>query len=193
MALTREDYRRALHALLPPGQALPADAESRWQQLLEALAGALARVDARAAQLLEEADPRTTYELLPDWERVAGLPDPCVPSEQTVDERRAALLRVLTSTGGQSRAYFIDLAASLGFEITIEEHQPHTVGDDVAHAIQGDAWRWAWTVRAPEETVTYLTVAGAVPEPLATWGNERLECVIERSRPAHTNVLFAYG
>lgn len=193
MALTREDYRRALHALLPPGQALPADADSRWQQLLDALAGELARADARAEALREEADARTTYELLDDWERVAGLPDPCVPGEQTLEQRRAALVRVLTGTGGQSRAYFIELAAALGYEIIIEEHHPHTVADDVAHPIKGDAWRWAWTVRAPESTVTYLTVVGTVDEPLATWGNERLECVIERFKPAHTDVLFAYG
>lgn len=193
MALTRDDYRDILDALSPPGQALPRESDSTWQRLLDARAGAFQRVDGRAQTLLEEADPRTTYELLPDWERVAGLPDPCVTGDQTVAERQAALVRVLTGTGGASRVYFIALAAALGYAIDVEDYTAHSVGDTVDTPIRGIEWRWAWTVRAPADTVNDLTVVAGVDEPLASWGNQRLECVISRYKPAHTLVLFAYG
>ncbi|KGE77405.1 YmfQ family protein [Halomonas salina] len=193
MALTRDDYHALLQALVPPGQALPRDPDSQWQRLLETRAGAFQRLDARGDRLLEEADPRTASDLLSDWERVTGLPDPCVTGEQTLDARRAAVVRVLTGTGGASRAYFEALAASLGYQVTVEDYTAHTVGDDVATPLRGLAWRWAWTVRGPENTVSYHRVTDGVDEPLASWGNERLECVIGRLKPAHTHVLFAYG
>lgn len=193
MALSRDQYRELMNQLAPPGSALPQSPDSTWQLLLEARAGVFESVDARADVLIEESDPRTAYELLSDWERVAGLPDPCVDREQTIAERRAALLRVLTSTGGASRKYFQELAADLGYDVTVEDYTAHTVGDPVDKPIYGIAWRWAFTVRSAEETVTYHAVTGDVGEALATWGNDRLECVIERLKPAHTRVLFAYG
>tara|TARA_B100000700_G_scaffold15695_1_gene15458 strand:+ start:6083 stop:6670 length:588 start_codon:yes stop_codon:yes gene_type:complete len=193
MALTRDDYHGILDALAPPGQALPSNPESLWQRLLEARAGAFARLDGRADRLLEEADPRTASELLPDWERVTAMPDLCVEAEQTLAERRAAVERVMAGTGGASTAYFIELAAALGYTIEIEDYTAHTVGAGVDAPMRGIDWRWAWTVRAPEDTVAWFAVDGGVNEPLASWGNERLECVISRLKPAHTLVLFAYG
>ncbi|MCE8027553.1 DUF2313 domain-containing protein [Halomonas daqingensis] len=193
MALSASDYHGILDALAPPGQALPRDPGSSWQRLLAARAEAFRRVDGRADTLLEEADPRTAYDLLSDWERTFGLPDPCVSGEQTVAERRGALLRALTGTGGASRAYFIELAAALGYEIAIEEYTAHTVGATVDHPLYGIAWRWAWTARGPKVTVNYLAVNSGVDEPLASWGNERLECVFNRAKPAHTHLIYAYG
>ena len=96
-------------------------------------------VDARAADLLErESDPRSTIELLPDWERNWGLPDPCYTSPQSIDERQRALVMRMTMLGAQSRQFFIDVAAMLGYTITITEYRPFFVAMDgflaVSHA-----------------------------------------------------------
>jgi len=193
MALTRDDYTDQLNALTPPGRALPRESDSQWQRLTQARAGAFSRIDGRAASLHEEADPRTTLELLPDWERVTAMPDPCVIGEQTVSERQDAVVRVLTGTGGASRPYFIGLAADLGYDIEVEDYTAHTVGSDVGEPMRSIDWRWAWAIRAAEETVRALTVNSGVNEALASWGNERLECVFERLAPAHSILIFAYG
>lgn len=195
MGLTEIDYLRQLQALLPPGPAWPADDTTILSRLLESLAAELARVDGRALQLVEEADPRTVAELFADWERVAGLPDVCVQAlgvDQTLAQRRAALVGRLTTLGGQSPAYFIGLAAALGYAITITEFRAHSVNDDVEHPLYGDAWIFAWQVNSALNTVTELTVDSTVDEPLATWGNALLECVINRLKPAHTAVLYSY-
>ena len=61
-------------------------------------------VDGRAADLLErESDPRQTVELLPDWERNWGLPDPCYEEPQSIGERQLALVMRMTMLGSQSR------------------------------------------------------------------------------------------
>lgn len=196
MGLTSSDYLAQLQALLPQGPAWPRDAEAELTKLLHAWADELARVDGRAADLVEEADPRTTAELLADWERVAGLPDACVAAlagTQTTAQRRAVLVGKLTTIGGQSAAYYIALAASLGYAITVTEFELHDVEDNVEHPLYGTPWQFAWQVNAAEDNIGLLAVTDTVEDPLAWWGNELLECVIRRLKPAHTHVLFAYS
>lgn len=195
MALTDTDYLRQLQALLPPGPAWPKDDDALLTRLLSGLSEELARVDGRAWQIAEEADPRTVAELFADWERVAGLPDACAVAfggTQTESQRRAALVGRLTPMGGQSPAYYIALAALIGYAITITEFRSHTVDDDVNYPLYGGAWDFAWQVNAALNTITEFTVDMTVEDPLAAWGNALLECVINRLKPAHTTLLFSY-
>jgi uncharacterized protein YmfQ (DUF2313 family) len=112
---------------------------------------------------------------------------------QTLQQRRNALVAQLTGIGDQSRQYFIDLAASAGFTITITEFRPFTVGSRVNDPIYNEIWRFAWQVNAPQTTVEWFTVTSGVNEGLRSWGNQLLECLISRLKPAHTKVLFAYS
>lgn len=195
MGLTSTDYLAQLQALLPPGPAWSQDADAPITRLLDGLAQELARVDGRALQLLEEADPRATAELFADWERAAGLPDACAVAfggDQTTAQRRAALLGRLSAMGGQSAAYYVGLAAAIGYAITITEFHEHTVNDDVEHPLYGAAWIFCWQVNAALNTVIDITVDSTVDDPIAAWGNSLLECVIRRLEPAHTTVLFSY-
>ncbi len=193
---TAAEYREQLKALLPPGQAFPRDPGTTLHDLLDGMSIELARVDERAGVLPQEANPATTMELLSDWERVAGLPDKCSGVlEETLQGRRNALLTKLTSTGGQSAAYFIELAASLGYTVTIEEFRPFRVGRSRAgDALTNGPWAFTWLVRAPEVSVTSFRVGqSAVGERLRTWGNDTLECKLNQLKPAHTIAIFAYG
>lgn len=197
MALTAADYQAQLAALLPGGFAWPREADAVLARLLLAWADELARVDGRAADLLDEAAPRTTAELLADWERVAGLPDSCVAAQgisQTTGQRRAALVAKITSAGGQSVAYFVALAASLGYAITISEFSPFVAGSVAGASLTNGAWAYAWTVNAPLTSISEFTAGSAsAGDPLRAWGNELLECVLSRLAPAHTHALFAYA
>lgn len=189
-------YRDQLAALLPRGAAWAKQRGSMLLSLLESLAVEAARVDEHGGDLLVEMIPDTTLEMLADWERVAGLPDDCVTDEtRTIETRRAALLTKLRSLGGQSRQYFIDLAAVFGFTITITEFKPFRAGSGHSgDPVCSEAWAFAWRVNAPTVTVTpFRAGAGAAGEPLRIWGNARLECLLSRYKPAHTEVLFAYS
>jgi uncharacterized protein YmfQ (DUF2313 family) len=192
MALTSDDYKRQLQALLPRGAAWTREPGSVLAELLGAWGDEYARIDARADVLREEADPRTANQLLTDWERVAGLPDPCIVSEQTTPQRRFALLAKLTNAGGQSKAYFIALLLGLGFVVTIDEFLEHTVDDDNDHQLYGADWAYAWQINAPLVSYFELSVDDTAGDPLAYWSNEQLECVVNRLKPAHTIPIFAY-
>jgi uncharacterized protein YmfQ (DUF2313 family) len=186
-------YARQLKQLLPQGVAWSLESGSRFSKLLLGLADELARVDARGGTLIDECDPRTTLETLTDWERVYGLPDTCVVSEQSVDQRRAALVAKVIALGGQTPAYFIALAAAMGFAITVTEFTPHDVEDDCDQPIDGDDWAYAWQVNAALGATSELTVDDPVDEALTWWGNTSLECVMRRLKPAHTYLLFSYS
>lgn len=193
MALSTEDYLQQLQALLPQGPAWSREQDTVLTKLLTAFAEEFARVDLRIDNLLNEADPRTTNELLTDWERVAGLPDLCTGIPATIALRRELLVSKLTNVGGQSRQFFIDLAAKLGYTITITEFKRFRVNSRVNDPLNDADWTYVWRVNSAQNTVRKFTVAGRVNEPLASWGNTALECVITRLKPAHTHVQFAYS
>lgn len=192
---SRDEYRDALAALLPTGPAWPRDPEAALMKFLASLAVEMERVDARAAQLLAETDPAATTELLADWERVVGLPDPCVTQVQTVAQRRQALEGRLTAVGGQSRRFFTELAFRLGYSITIDEFRSAAEATAAGIPFTGDEWAHTWRVNVPVAvSITYFRVgAGAVGEQLRAWSNEVLECQFNRYKPAHTRLLFAYA
>lgn len=194
--MNRAAYLTFLQSLLPPGQAWTRDRLSVMSAVLDIFAGELARIDARTAELLNEADPRTTIEMLADWERVAGLPDLCTGIDETLQERRQAVVHKITGLGGQSIAYYQSIAESLGYAIEIDEFRPFICGishcGDVLNG--GHDVRYNWRVRVLEPRTIYFRTGGSTAgEKLLTIRRaEDLECVLNRLKPAHTNLIFSY-
>src|SRR5499427_5061679 len=92
-----DDYAVGMNNLLPQGLAWPRWPNTVLQNVVQGLAQIWGFVDSRAADLLErESDPRQTIELLPDWERNWGLPDPCYQGPSTIGERQTALVGRMT-------------------------------------------------------------------------------------------------
>jgi uncharacterized protein YmfQ (DUF2313 family) len=128
---TGDDYAEVLSELLPIGQAWPRDEGEALMQVVRGLCQIWGDFEVRASTLLEtESDPRITNEMLPDWERNWGLPDPCYQEPTTVPERQRALVQRMTIEGAQSREFFIGVAAYIGYAITISEFRPFMVAFD---------------------------------------------------------------
>lgn len=194
MGMTAEQYLSQLQALLPTGAAWSRDPAATLTLLLAAVAEELARIDGRVDDLIREIDPRQAAELLVDWERLAGFPDLCTGPLETVAERRAAVHARITALGGQSRAYFIALAAALGYSVTITEFRPFVAGGGLAGGeLTNGSWPFTWRVNAAETTVRHMTAGSGAGERLASWGNQLLECALGRYAPAHTITQFSYG
>lgn len=188
------DYLQQLINLSPSGPAFPEEATTNWVSLLDAISQTCARLDANAVLLLNESYPDTTTILLPNWERVAGLPDDCSVLGDTYEVRRLNLTAKLTSRGGQSKDYFIEVAASLGYTVTITEFRPFRVSiSRVGDPLCDDTWWFVWQVNAALNTIVWFRAGrSAAGEPLASWSNARLECLLTKYSPAHTIVQFAY-
>lgn len=188
------DFAQALQRLLPPGRA--------WQRLRETvqflvmmgLAPVYERNTARANNLLVDAFPSTTIELLPEWEETLGLPDPCAGQAPTLAARQAQVLARFASEGGQSRAFYIAYARQLGYEIEIRDYAPFRAGhSSVGQPLAGADWYFAWAIVSALYTVNYFRAGvGSAGEPLAYWSNAVLECELEKVKPAHTILIFIY-
>jgi hypothetical protein len=108
--VTAEGFARVLKALLPPSKAWKIGPDHVISRLFLAAGDEFARVQGRALDMVEEADPRTTEELLPEFEAVFLL-----SPDGTLEERRA---RVVSNLLRRQRYRPVDfqttLAAVLG-------------------------------------------------------------------------------
>ncbi|HDR9093385.1 TPA: DUF2313 domain-containing protein [Burkholderia vietnamiensis] len=188
------DFESALNALMPRGLAWPRDPKSVMGKVIASLSPVWSRHVAANNYLLVDAFPATTFELLPEWEATLGLPDPCAGPAPTLQQRRAQVVARLANSGGQSIAYFVDFARSLGYSITIENHSPARAGlSRCGDPCNAESWAHAWTVVVPENTITRARAGQSTAgEPLATWGNSVLECEFNALSPAHTILKFSY-
>jgi uncharacterized protein YmfQ (DUF2313 family) len=231
------DYTEAFLSLLPQGQAWPKHAPgSAMVEGLTGLCDYWGFVDSRAADLLErESDPRLTIELLPDWERNWGLPDPCYKEPLTIGERQLALVMRMTMEGAQSREFFIGVAAQIGYAITITEYRTFVVGldrcgdnrvygdgtnpvynewgipiknphgDNVAsgelsewpyYGLGPDTNRFYWTVHVDGAKLIWFRCTSGqtgVDPHLRIGLFDDLECLLNRWKPAHTQIIFDYS
>lgn len=194
--LRQADWLAALQGLLPQGLAWPRTAGATLTRFLDALALRLESLHARTLDLSErESFPDLAGEMLVDWERAFGLPDPCTPANADTAARRAALVARIVAQGGQSRAYFIGVAAALGHAITITEFRPFRAGlNEAGDPLYEADWIFRWQVNAPSISLRYfragLSVAG---DPLTSADTSTLECVFARLKPARSTLVFAYG
>lgn len=213
---TAADYAHAMAALLPVGEVWPRDPDSTLMRMVAALTDVVGRwADRVATFLLVEAFPPTALYLLPDWERVLGLPEPCLPLEDlTIAERQALVAEKLARRPGQQdRYYFLDLAARLGYAITITEYVPAQCGMTQCGAqvssefggrllVRGAGCgtpyiRFVWRVTVPDPRLTWFAVgagggrAGQDPH-LKIRRAEDLECLLQKLKPSHTKLIFDY-
>lgn len=157
------------------------------------------RLNQRAIDVLRETFPCTTLELLPEWEATLGLPNLCIGPLDTIQQRQQAVCLKFIARGGQSADYYIRLAASIGYTITITTFiaSPFVVDHSrVDEPLDDEQWAYVWQVNvaAGADTLVYFRVdESTVDEPLVAFGNPMLECLLRAAAPAHTQIIFAYA
>lgn len=177
--LTKDDYTQAHAQFLPRGLVWPRHLSSLWMKLFAAFSRTYAEIHGSLTLLADELDPRKTSAMLAEWEKFAGLPDECTLVAGSEAERRATLVAKLTSTGGSTAPYFVEVAETLGYVgAMVEEFPVARFGRSRYGARLHDRrWRRVWQVN--------LQASGTL--------DAVLECRISKLKPAHTKVYFKYG
>lgn len=197
MGMTENDYRQQVDALLPRGPLWKPKKGGVVDAVLYALSREAARIDARACSVIEEADPRTSYEELERWFADYGIPSECLAAiaDPSLEQMRQELLAKITSNLGLTKAFFESLAGTLGFSAEVETYREHNVNDNAECPLYSAEWSTAMTlgvkVRGRNGAEEFNTT-WAVDQPLARWGNSLLECVVRALAPAHVYVIFSY-
>ncbi|KAF6692757.1 DUF2313 domain-containing protein [Pseudomonas sp. EKM23D] len=190
-------YQTQLRALLPSGPAWDPELVPEIEKILSGVSLELARIDARAFDLISELDPAGASELVPEWEAVMGLPDPCLGDTPAFEDRRMAVRQRLTAVGGQSRAYFIEIAITQGYPAAsvVERRAPRFGRSHFGSAHFGTwAAQFMWTLDSgPRRRLGRRFGASFWGERFGVNPSGALECVIRRSSPAHTLEFIKYG
>lgn len=204
-----EAYAETAASALPPGAFWQGfrDYDGTGRELLRAKAQTWLDVDLAAERLVAESQPARASEMLADHETQVGLPDCCFQTlNVNIEDRRNAVLTRYRAQGGQSPQYFIDMAKSLGYDVTITENRPFVCG---LSEIGGDssgaapvtrldtigADRFSWKVVVPEPRVTWFRCGSGVlgQDALATINRaDDLECLLARYQPAQQELTVSY-
>jgi uncharacterized protein YmfQ (DUF2313 family) len=189
------DYLQQFLRLLPRGRVWHSGWGTTQAADLLTLMPTWVRLHERANDAIVEAFPCTTTEMLPEWEASLGLPDPCTGPLDTLQQRTAAVCGKFVGRGGQSKEYFIHLAASLGYQITIETFKPFYASQGRAgDPLYDEQWAYAWrvVVQGSDTIVWFRASTSAAQEPLADYLSDLLQCTIERLKPADTIIIWGY-
>jgi uncharacterized protein YmfQ (DUF2313 family) len=192
---TVDDFTVAFQGAKPTGAVWPRDLDTDNTSTDAALMPTYVRSWQSVTNLVVDAFPSTTIDLLPEWEGALGLPDPCAGPDPTIALRQMHVVARLTQSLGPSIGDLIAFALALGFPVTIQEFAPARAGSLVAGgALNGTDWAFTWRVHAPATEIFYfLAGSGAAGEPLETFGNAVLACEFARIAPAHTILQVAFG
>ncbi|EFK3243187.1 DUF2313 domain-containing protein [Escherichia coli] len=179
---SHDDYTCALLNLLPSGMAWSRLPESVQYRLIRGLAQAYQQSDADACALITGAFPETADALTDEWYASLGLNDECGTQASTTDpaQARKFILAKLLSTGGQSVAYFTELAATMGYSIRIREYRTPLCGFSWCGHLLSDDNRFNWTVVVAPQGDDVTT------------SRAYLECLFRRYAPAQTLVTFEW-
>jgi len=186
-----QEYQALLGLLLPP-KSYSLDGKRISAELL-AEGNSLAQAENKSNEVLDGVTPLLAVSLLSDWGRVLDISP---SSGMTVQQRRQQVLARINATGGLSRAYFINLAKSLGYDITIDEPQPFRAGVSRAGErlyVEDIIWVWIVNILNVNAQIYRFRAGSSVSgERLMTFGGDVLEPMFNDLKPAHTYVVFTY-
>jgi uncharacterized protein YmfQ (DUF2313 family) len=212
MASCTEKYKKLLINLLPQGKLWEPGEQPTFDDFLLSIAEELCRAETRVWDLLREADPRQTDEMVDDWERLLGLPDPCIGEITDLQERRDKILQELTNIGGLSETYYEFVATQLGFPttdvfdnknfragfsvagdpLTNYFNRVFEAGDTAGTPLREIGWRFYFTVDLPITAAEVFEAGDVAGTPLREFTNPIMECTIRKLKPAHSAVFFRF-
>ena len=163
--------------------------------VLEGPAQEIASIEQDAQDMMDEMDPRTAVQCLPDFERVLG-PDPCGRdlSGLSIRQRQQLAHQRWTATGGQSIPYLVSVAAKLGFEIEIEEFWPSRAGGlRAGQRLVPEGEQFVWRVKLVlNRTINFKAGISQAGDPLGEFIEAGIECELRRIAHSHTTPVFNY-
>ncbi|MGJ8523005.1 hypothetical protein R84981_001698 [Carnimonas sp. R-84981] len=172
--MTRDDLANQLRGLLPPTAYEPS------APYITAVTNAEAQALLDASDAIESvgnaAWPEYAGNFISDWERLLDI----TPSSgQSLESRIQTVLAILRDRGGNSINYFMRLARLIGVNLlSIDTFCRPVAGHAYAGCfLYGGDWLVGWRANAP----------------LDEYKNPALENLLDRRRPATTNVVVGYG
>lgn len=155
---------------------------TNFRKLLIALGKECTRVEAKKNEILIECDISQASQLLPEWEKLLGIPDEAIPIAATLTQRRNNVLFKMSIFGASLDSDYVRIASVLGKTITVT---PADGGPDIPYTDYRKRF------------IIVVTFDGNFPTwPLTwpiLWGGTDISAVqhiFEKIRPAVCNIIY---
>ena len=190
---TQEQHANSLASFLPDNNLFVAkniDGKN-LRKFLVGLAAELKRTEDYLYFSSNEKDARITTNLIEEWESAVGIPDNCFSNEVPIDQRRLQVLAKMQALGVSTAQDYIDLAALIGYDITISYpveqtfYPPYDVPFSPIYGI-------------PESRYVFIvTGIGIVPNvppydvPFSlNNGQSIIQCLFDNLKPANSVIIY---
>lgn len=190
MVMTPLDYQCAGLQLLPNGCAWDKGVGSENAKLQLGFGHEFSRVESTAESLLREVLPSESMWLLAEWEAFAGLPDCTTDEKATIDMRHHALSAKMRMSPSLCALFLEKIAADRGYKIKIVDKHPHHCMRSVNYPL--NPWHnwWIAYVQIFGYVSHRMTVLDSIKTYLKVSDYGDLQCLLERYKPAHINLIY---
>ena len=190
---TLEQHAQVQADFMPTGKFWRAKniVDSKIRDLLRGFGASAKRQEEVLAKFWEEIFIGTTEEFIDDFEKALGIPDDCFTGTGTLEERRIDAQLKMVSLYVVTEQDFIDLAALLGFTITIERPIetnifPYTFPFELVNA---KTLRFTWIIVGVDVAAAGFPYTFPVTFDAETNQNI-LQCLFGKLKPANTSLQF---
>ena len=178
-----EILTQSLANLMPNGKAFEAKniSESKMRALLLGLSQETRRATASIYSLAANFIPNLSDSYIEIWEKFLGIPDDCIPINQTEEQRRLHIIIKLAYLNLYSIDDYYKLAKLLGVEIV--SYNNSTFGSITITILNQPDSKFP-LLFDPSIELTY----GAF-----VFGSSRqgiFQCLVQKYKPAHVEVIF---
>lgn len=145
-------------------------------------------------EVSNQYNPKTTTQLIQEWEEFVGIPDSCIPVASTIEQRRLNILLKLAGINATTENQFKKIAEILGYNIQVsngaststfpltlpfllisEASAPYTIVITLPSSIEpsGFPLTFPFTLTAQQPAI--------------------LNCLFDKLKPANTQLFFRYS
>ena len=185
-------YSSLLASLLPPGPAWTTEPGSNLTKLLKGLGEELERVDNQAGGLVLEANPLSMSTMLDVRYQEAGLPDLCKGKPAEDSEQQKEVVGKWSARGGQSIAYFYEVAEKYGFDIIIDEYAIFKIEHQGIETLGIDSeYAYSWSINYVDGQQIYFRAGeNKADDRLEVAKGIGINCIFGKLKPAHTSIIY---
>ena len=172
-----ENFRSAVLSLLPRGPIWSRSVDGVLYKLASIWAQTFQRNGERSANLLTDAFPATTDELLPEWQKTLGLPDAVQTTTPTLSQAQGQVVARLCGDQSISIPALEDLAKTLGYSATATPCSASYFGMPFGSPFGGEEWNFVYVITVDSPSTDDHTV---------------FEYEMRRASQAGTTIYFEY-
>lgn len=168
--------------------------DSVFRKILIGLASEWLNFRNKINEVSNQYNPKTTTQLIEEWEEFVGIPDSCIDVASTLEQRRINILLKLSGINVSTETQFKNIALILGYNIE--------VSNGVATSTFPLTLPFILISEASAPFTIIITLPASIqpqgfpltlPFTLTASQPEILNCLFNKIKPANTQLFFRYS